>query len=1397
MSGIPDTTPANAPYPGLRPYREDEQNNFFGRDADCKILIDKILVNRLTLLFAATGVGKSSLLQAAVLPQLKSPLGENLDVVYYIDWVSEPLNGLKQAVQQALQTSGSWRPEIVYAPKDDEKLVDFLGFCTLFTRQPLIVVLDQFEEFFRYQAGRSAFQPFLEQLTGVFTNANLPVHLVFSMREDFALELDAFKKYVPLSVFNNLYRLDKLGREAAREAILKPLLPTDFQYEPELLEQLLKDLLKRELRRTTTSPLEDTTEAVDPPYLQIVCSQLWDRESSNPAKTLRMQTYRAAGGAAGLLENYIQHTLQGFSEHEKVLTSRSFDHLISRHGAKMPYTPEDLASAIDAKLDELKAVLEKLTKTRILRSQKREDKIWYELYHDMFSGSIEGWNTKQKEKMRNKRLLMIGSSAAAAILVMTLGTIWGMNHFNHHLRLAKLEGSRVEVYGGKEGWSDLFNQQQYAYETSLPSQDMEPDKRFQERGILDYKDLNNELTGYRPFAERIHGYIEQGNFSKALELKEKAFSGGSPEISRDVIRGLFGLKTQTGFALIKQPAVADKQDTLNDTALTLLQANTLSYSIDNLSPFQFFYSQLKQRLSPQSAIITDPRLTDKLINYLADKSENVHLSAAEALGRIGDLLAVDALANAIKDENESVRFSAIDAIGRIGDPRAFDALANAIKDENEDVRLKAAEALGRIGDPRTVDALANAIKDENEYMRLSAAEALGLIGDPRAFDVLINAIKDDNESVRSSAVDALGRIGDPRAFNALANAIKDENEGVRYSAASALGLIGDPRAVDALANAIKDENESVRSLAAEALGRIGDPRAFDALVNAIKDDNENVRSSAASALGLIGDPRAFDVLINAIKDDNESVRSSAAEALRLIGDPRAVDALVNAIKDDNEHVRRNAAEALGLIGDPRAFDALANAIKDDNEYVRRNAAEALGRIGDPRAVDALVNAIKDENESVRRNAAEALGRIGDPRAVDALVNAIKDENEYMRLSAAEALGLIGNPNQIQVDAVTPKERKGTFKWADFFNYEKLGSIAGSVNDRKALLQALNLPVSPERNQQLLALAQKTDAHLSIRQKAIETLADSKDVKLVDPLQPLKSHAQLNKTITELEDKVLPALEILHDTSRKLPARIAALQRLPKEDPTTAKQEILRIIQQPEEDAFSSLAYRLLGNLQITDSEVIPLLQQKLDVLDEQYRDWRKLRDSKSENPTDEDLKQIRDAKAKINPLAAFDSAYALSRLDPEIGKELLTHNLADVRQGAYMGFAMKANIQQLRELDQAREVHRNDPVFQYSAFRAIDIGLSRLEILGNNPRDGEKDKELKELRAWQSDIEGRKMPEGDPDDEVLERLQWTTLMMEHYNKLDKEFREKYGKMRVWPEDALPVNQPYPNEEGKS
>jgi len=78
----------NSPYKGLNPYEERDKDNFFGRTADIRILSDKIRARKLTFLFAASGVGKSSLLQAGVMPELKNPTRKHykpLNVIYYND----------------------------------------------------------------------------------------------------------------------------------------------------------------------------------------------------------------------------------------------------------------------------------------------------------------------------------------------------------------------------------------------------------------------------------------------------------------------------------------------------------------------------------------------------------------------------------------------------------------------------------------------------------------------------------------------------------------------------------------------------------------------------------------------------------------------------------------------------------------------------------------------------------------------------------------------------------------------------------------------------------------------------------------------------------------------------------------------------------------------------------------------------------------------------------------------------------------------------------------------------------------------------------------------------------------------------------------------------------------
>ena len=82
-SGSHPNPPAIAPLPfvGLRPFSDTEEAFFFGREVEARVLCRQIQSRRVTLLFAASGIGKSSLLRARVIPALRKEHG--IIVVYF------------------------------------------------------------------------------------------------------------------------------------------------------------------------------------------------------------------------------------------------------------------------------------------------------------------------------------------------------------------------------------------------------------------------------------------------------------------------------------------------------------------------------------------------------------------------------------------------------------------------------------------------------------------------------------------------------------------------------------------------------------------------------------------------------------------------------------------------------------------------------------------------------------------------------------------------------------------------------------------------------------------------------------------------------------------------------------------------------------------------------------------------------------------------------------------------------------------------------------------------------------------------------------------------------------------------------------------------------------------
>lgn len=378
------------PYPGLRPYQEDEKDNFFGRSDDSNILVDKLLTNRLTLLFAASGVGKSSLLNASVLPHLKDPFGENLTVACHNDWVTMPaVDGLMSAIQAVVPNAVAYQGE--------DSIPDLLAFCCLFTRHPFVLVLDQFEEFFRHQRSTEDFESFIDQLSQVILNSDLPVKILISMREDFALELNAFKPKLPALLFENYYRLNALKLHEAIDAIIMPAEKVGFEYDEELVNQLINDLSDADVYGALF--LNKTSDKlIVSAVLQIVCLFLWSVSKENANKRILLRSYIDAGGAAEIFSGYIDREFNSLNNIQKNIASKALAYLTPYPGFRVKYTSEGLARKItDYKKNQIEDVLNVLTKKRILKIITGGREKYYDLYHDMYFNVIKSWKLNQQE----------------------------------------------------------------------------------------------------------------------------------------------------------------------------------------------------------------------------------------------------------------------------------------------------------------------------------------------------------------------------------------------------------------------------------------------------------------------------------------------------------------------------------------------------------------------------------------------------------------------------------------------------------------------------------------------------------------------------------------------------------------------------------------------------------------------------------------------------------------------------------------------------------------------------------------------------------------------------------------------------------------------------------------
>ena len=292
------------PYKFLDYYEAKDAAIFFGRQQETHRLSSLIHAHRLVLLYGASGVGKTSLLMAGVTPKL-----ERADPPYetiYVRALENPAQVIRRKVQR------KW-PE-VHLPEGGP-LVDFLDAATRTIGRTLVILLDQFEEFFIRQAPECR-TAFIAELGALYDAHDVPVKVVLCLREDWLGSVNEIEKRIP-DVFHIKLRLQPLPSEKARLAITEPAEQLGVRYEPDLVERLLSDLVG-------SSPGAD----VMPPQLQLVCNALYD--GLKPGEHLiTLAAYQRLGGVPNVLKKYLDDELAQMGKNDQALARDILEELVT------------------------------------------------------------------------------------------------------------------------------------------------------------------------------------------------------------------------------------------------------------------------------------------------------------------------------------------------------------------------------------------------------------------------------------------------------------------------------------------------------------------------------------------------------------------------------------------------------------------------------------------------------------------------------------------------------------------------------------------------------------------------------------------------------------------------------------------------------------------------------------------------------------------------------------------------------------------------------------------------------------------------------------------------------------------------------------------------------------
>lgn len=307
--------PLPNPFPGLRPFEAGETHLFFGRDGQSSDIVTRLEKRRFVAVVGTSGSGKSSLVRAGLLPALEGGYMASAGSFWRFAVMrpgSNAIRSLASALADPAVLGGesidpALRTPLVEAVlrRSGRGLIDAFQHARLEANENLLVVVDQFEELFRFHRTQQAGAPtdegaaFVNLLIEAARSSEQPIYVVLTMRSDFLGDCARFRD-LPEMLNDGQYLIPRLTRDQRRATIEGPVAVGGAAIAPRLTQRLLNDV-------------GDDPDAL--PVMQHALMRTWDawKAAGQPDRPIDLDDYLGIGGMAQALSIHADQAYVGLA----------------------------------------------------------------------------------------------------------------------------------------------------------------------------------------------------------------------------------------------------------------------------------------------------------------------------------------------------------------------------------------------------------------------------------------------------------------------------------------------------------------------------------------------------------------------------------------------------------------------------------------------------------------------------------------------------------------------------------------------------------------------------------------------------------------------------------------------------------------------------------------------------------------------------------------------------------------------------------------------------------------------------------------------------------------------------------------------------------------------------